>query len=668
MKTIHKIAAGVMAVSLIGGIIIQQAADTTAESGAVSEKSSSAAAVNISDDEYIYGVGSVSKTYVSAAVMQLADEGKIDIEAPVTEYIPDFTMADERYKDITVRMLMDHTSGIMGSVRKDCGLYADNDPAFMNTLLEHLSKERLRNAPGAYAAYCNDGFDLLALIVENVSGMEYTEYIKQNITAKTGGNATGSHADLLGNDRLVPSVNENGLPFDTEYAICLGAGGIFATASDTAKFGTGFFTGNGSILSESAKNAMGERWDGNEFHDGCGLGWDIVDIDEFAEKGVKVVGKGGDSLNDHAWLNVVPDNDISVCVLTNGGGSQYNELMAEELTKIALEEQGITIEDKARSQSEIVTEIPEEYSKYAGWYIQCIHGQDEKLWNISFPGNKYMHIEECDTRRTECTDFVLTTNGDFAELAYEVEGDDFDTRLAPGYNRISFEENEDGMFTRQSAEVYYPGLGIYKVHCYNGQKIEENNVSDEVINAYKAIEGKPLLLVSDKYSSYAYDGYGYVHLYVSDKLRGYAALHGMGMDFWFKMTDENHLTAFKNIPSSASRDVYDITLEKDENGTAHLYCSNVQDYITDENIPVFDANVKTVEIGDSPVWYDISDDIANTPVYVAKPAHGYVYVYNKFGDVIYNPHVTDASPYIPMPKGGKVLFLGEKGEIFELTA
>ena len=183
-----------------------------------------------------------------------------------------------------------------------------------------------------------------------------------------------------------------------------------------------------------------------------------------------------------------------------------------------------------------------------------------------------------------------------------------------------------------------------------------------------AMRSLPLLLVSDKYSSDAYDSYGYVQLYISDKLRGYAALHGLGMDFWFKMSDENHLTAFKNIPSSSSRDVYDITLEMDEKGTTHLYCSNVQNYITDENIPVFDANVKTVEIGDTPVWYNISDEIVNTPVLVKCPAHGYVYVYNKFGNVIYNPHVTDASPYIPMPKDGKVLFLGEKGEKFELTA
>ena len=50
--------------------------------------------------------------YAVTAVMQLADQGKVDIDAPVTDYIRDFKMADERYKDITVRMLMNHTTGV----------------------------------------------------------------------------------------------------------------------------------------------------------------------------------------------------------------------------------------------------------------------------------------------------------------------------------------------------------------------------------------------------------------------------------------------------------------------------------------------------------------------------------------------------------------------------
>ena len=61
-------------------------------------------------DDILYGIGSVSKIYTTVAVMQLAEEGRVSLDAPVTRYLPQFRMADERYRDITVRMLLNHSS------------------------------------------------------------------------------------------------------------------------------------------------------------------------------------------------------------------------------------------------------------------------------------------------------------------------------------------------------------------------------------------------------------------------------------------------------------------------------------------------------------------------------------------------------------------------------
>ena len=63
----------------------------------------------------VYGAGSVSKIYTTVAVMQLAEAGKLELDTPVVKYLPAFKMADPRYKDITVRMLLNHSSGLMGS-------------------------------------------------------------------------------------------------------------------------------------------------------------------------------------------------------------------------------------------------------------------------------------------------------------------------------------------------------------------------------------------------------------------------------------------------------------------------------------------------------------------------------------------------------------------------
>ena len=131
--------------------------------------------------DILYGIGSVSKIYTTVAVMQLVEDGKVSLDAPVTRYLPDFKMADSRYKNITVRMLLNHSSGIMGTGLSGAVLFDDADPSATDNLLENLSTQRLIAAPGAYSVYCNDGFTLAELIVEAVSGMDFMDYVDREI-------------------------------------------------------------------------------------------------------------------------------------------------------------------------------------------------------------------------------------------------------------------------------------------------------------------------------------------------------------------------------------------------------------------------------------------------------------------------------------------------------
>ena len=137
-------------------------------------------------DDILYGVGSVSKTYTAAAVLKLVDEGKVELDAPVTAYLPDFTMADGRYTDITVRMLLNHSSGLPGSTIANGFLLNDPDTLAADTLLEELSSQTLKADPGAFSVYCNDGFTLAELVVEAVSGMDFDDYVRQAILEPAG--------------------------------------------------------------------------------------------------------------------------------------------------------------------------------------------------------------------------------------------------------------------------------------------------------------------------------------------------------------------------------------------------------------------------------------------------------------------------------------------------
>ena len=75
----------------------------------------------------VYGIASISKMFTTAAVMKLVEAGKIDLDQPVVNYIPEFTMKDARYKDITVRMLLNHSSGLMGGDLANALLFDDAD-------------------------------------------------------------------------------------------------------------------------------------------------------------------------------------------------------------------------------------------------------------------------------------------------------------------------------------------------------------------------------------------------------------------------------------------------------------------------------------------------------------------------------------------------------------
>lgn len=237
-------------------------------------------------DSTIYNVGSVSKVYVTVAVMQLVDQGKVDLDAPVTDYISEFKMADERYKDITVRMLMNHTSGIMGTTEKNDALLNDAVSTREKDVLECLAKQRLKADPGAYSCYCNDGFDLLMIIVERVTGKDYTTYVEENIAGSIGATTIGTPLNLYGNENLT-EVYSNNRRYGNEYVMCLGAGGIYSNAADTCEFGSTFFKGDTRLLSEESKDEMNTLATDTRYSS-YGLGWDETDIPMYEDAGLRL--------------------------------------------------------------------------------------------------------------------------------------------------------------------------------------------------------------------------------------------------------------------------------------------------------------------------------------------------------------------------------------------
>ena len=131
-------------------------------------------------DRAIYEIGSVTKQFTAAAILQLVEAGKIDLDAVFTEYLPDYP-ADAH--GITVRRLMDHTSGIKS--------YTDM-PAFTSiatrtlprdSLVAMFSSVPLDFAPGEAMIYNNSAYFLLGLIIEAVTGESYEDYVREHLFA-----------------------------------------------------------------------------------------------------------------------------------------------------------------------------------------------------------------------------------------------------------------------------------------------------------------------------------------------------------------------------------------------------------------------------------------------------------------------------------------------------
>ena len=653
MKRITKsILASLLAVGMMGGSL---AADSS-ESGAAHDTVPAAAA----SDERIYGVASVSKVYVTAAVMQLVDRGLVELDEPVTTYIPDFTMADGRYTDITVRMLMDHTSGIMGTSMRNEFLYDDNyDDPF---LLENLASQRLIHAPGEYAAYCNDGFDLLEIIVENVTGMDYTEYVVENIAAPVGATHTGSPLTLLENDLNAPVTFPGNVPYDYEYGMCIGAGGIMATASDVANFGSAFFTGNDILLSQESQEAMATRWNdegenADIYEDANGLGWDYVESLAYEQEGVTVLGKGGDLINQHSFLLVAPDQEVSVAVLSTGGSSTYNELAAQAILDVVLEEQGIVIDHEADHTYEFADEIPEEYLGYEGFYVFGSYYGPSYAY-ISFDGDM-MHVQHFDFGAERTDDCRFLTDGSFISV---------DESGVPSvdYYAGRFEERDGHVYIAVESTTQVTGLGTSTYYQYAAERIDPNPVSEEASASWQGICGREMVLCNERYSSAYYDNpFGCV--YMMDELPGYVYLLATGYGRPLQIADETHAVSFTTMPCSLNRDLTDVELTSqtlsDGTSVAMLALTTGFNCRFVDELPVFDNSITEIALHDDEAqWFVIGDDMAGTTITADCPEDSVIYVYNKYHEVVYSTHMRNASGIIPLPSEGYIMFAGLDGD------
>ncbi|QYR22578.1 beta-lactamase family protein [Paenibacillus sp. sptzw28] len=599
----------------------------------------------------MYGIGSTSKMFVTAAVMKLAEEGKVDLDTPVVTYIPGFTMKDERYKQITPRMLLNHSSGLNGSSLANSFLFEDNDTYAHDSLLEQLANQKLKADPGAYSVYCNDGFTLAEIMVEKVSGMDYTSYIHQNFTKPLGMSDTKTPQDQLDASRMAGlyfPTYEGQLP--NESVNVIGTGGVYSTAEDIARFSQ-IFTGQvEGILSDESIEAMEQEeyknglWpDDADTSFSFGLGWDSVNLFPFSDYGIKALTKGGDTILYHASLVVLPDHDMAAAVLSSGGSSTTNQFLANDLLLQALKEKGIITEFKPEKShgTPAASDITLEIQKNAGMY-----GATNQLIKTDISNAGELTLSLVQMPDFPADKYVYTADGSFMS--------------ADGNTKISFVTEENGrtyMWARQYVSL--PGLGQTAFSHYIAEKLAAQEIPEETAVTWMDRDGKKYYLVSEKYTSLAYLIMSSLSVDLIKEAPGYV------LDK--KITGPNTASSDLQIPALSGRDLMEYNFYTRE-GAEYLEAAGSLYVHEDAVKPLYTGPKSSTTIAASghAKWYKVPVKAAGRTMKVKMPANSSFAVYDEKGTCV-NFTVISGDHKVVLPEKGTVVFAGEAGLKFDLS-
>ncbi|OAK05235.1 serine hydrolase [Bacillus cereus] len=597
----------------------------------------------------LYGIGSVSKMYATAAVMKLVDEGKVDLDAPVVNYVPDFKMKDGRYKRITPRMLLNHSSGLQGSTLSNAFLFNDNDTYSHDFLLQQLSNQSLKADPGAFSVYCNDGFTLAEILVERVSGMSFTEFLHQRFTEPLKMNHTKTPQDKWRDEKragLYFPAYQGQLPIESVNVI--GTGGVSSTAEDMVRFSQLFMGQGKGILSDKVVKAMEQEeykkgmWPGdgdNIFN--YGLGWDSVKLYPFSEYGIRGLAKGGDTALQHAILVVLPEQKMAAAVLSSGGRSSTNQLLATELLLAVLKEKG-TIKNIKPNKSfgkPVKVKMPQDVGKKAGFY-----GNSETHFKIEITKNGELFLPSNQEEK-----YVYTADGSFIN--------------EKGTSKLNFVTEKNGRtYLRESTYKSTPDLGQGAMTHYLAEKLEDNVLSKKTAAAWAKREGVKFYLVNEKFSSIEY--------LVQPKLITTQITRKEGLaGYWEgrKITGPNTATHQLQIPVMNGRDTTE-THFYTEGGNEYMEMAGLL-YVSGANVKPLDAGQSskvTLQANGHAKWFTIPQAAAGKMMTVTLPSKGAFAVYDENG-VCVNFTIVSGNNKVKLPKNGTVVIAGAPNSEFAIT-
>ncbi len=271
-----------------------------------------------------FRVGSVTKQFTAALILQLAEQGQIDLDDPITVYLPDYPAKSG--DSVTIHHLLTHTSGIPSytglSTMKEFERKAFEPDSFITTFW-NLD---LEFEPGAEWRYSNSGYFILGAIIEKVTGESFADALRTRILSPLGLHETGydQHGEILKN-RATGYV-KSGTGYERarylDSSIPYAAGMMYSTVEDLFKWDQSLYGGGPFKKDETKALWFGPHVDvpGDE-KSGYGYGWFATE-EKIGDIVIDVTGHGGGIYGFTTTFWRMPDDGHTIIVMDNTGGSQ----------------------------------------------------------------------------------------------------------------------------------------------------------------------------------------------------------------------------------------------------------------------------------------------------------------------------------------------------------
>jgi len=319
--------------------------------------------------ETVYRVGSVSKLFTDIAIMQLVEQGKIDLDAPINTYLPDFKPKNPFGKPVTLRQLMSHRSGLVRE--PPVGNYFDPSEIALSKMVASLNDTTLVYAPEARTKYSNAAIGTVGYVLEATQRQPFARYLKRAVLDPLGMRSSSFAPDPAVRKSLAKAymwtVHGTQYQAPTFELGMAPAGSMYSTVTDLSRFMSALFAGGRGVLRrETLEQMWTPQFAARGQKTGYGIGFAISEIE-----GRRSIGHGGAIYGFATSLLALPDDKLGVVVVTS---KDVANGVTGRIAGTALRGMLAAREGKAIQQPQITTSVPADVAgRIEGRYVKGDH-------------------------------------------------------------------------------------------------------------------------------------------------------------------------------------------------------------------------------------------------------------------------------------------------------